>query len=267
MKNTTQTRTTFLLAGALALAVTLLAANAGEKPKENKKGLLHFSIQKRMANEGALADANGKVDLHSDVHDKDNHQDVHLHLGGLDATATYQLAAQVDDDTNLTQVLTFTSDREGKADIHLREKGPKHPHDKDGHVDAQLPSELQPASLISQLIVTDTNGTAILTADLTAPDKFEYFAKLDLSSGDIRSKLEIKADGHKGHLKLDAKGLEAGSQYSLTLNGNVAGSDAADEHGNVHFKAELQNPADILALSSVAVLDASSNTVLSTTVP
>jgi len=256
----------WLIAASAAAAMFTFTATAGDKPKK-EKGIFHLSIQERMVNEGALAAARGKAQIQLDQENqKAAHQKVKLHIDGLDSSATYQLAAQVDDDTNLTQIATFTPDHEGKANIELREKGPKHPDSKYGHVHAQLPPELQPVTLIHQLLVSDTNGATVLSADLTSPDKFEYLVKADLSSGDIRAKLGIKANSHKGQVHLDAKGLEAGSDYSLALNGTVAGSATADHEGKVNLRAELQNVADIFALETVELLDASSTAVVSATV-
>src|SRR5436190_8966379 len=197
------------VAGAI-LALAGLTVSSAEKPPIPGKDLLHFAIHERMLNEGAVARASGQLDLHVDTHGNKSHEDLHLHLRGLDPTATYQLGAPLNGDSNVTQVVTFTPDREGNSDIHLREKGPKNPKSKNGHVDAQLPPELQPVTLIDQLLVSDTSGVAVLTADLTAPDHFEYLAKRDLSAGDIQARLDIKSNNHKAQVHLTAKGLEAG---------------------------------------------------------
>jgi hypothetical protein len=123
---------------------------------------------------------------------------------------------------------------------------------------------------IHSLIVSDaadTNGAAILTADLTAHDKFEYLAKRDLSAGDVKAKLEIKANAQKAKLHVEANGLEAGSQYSLAINGNVVTTVTAKEDGHLDIHAQLESAEDVFALTSVAILDATSNTVVSTTFP
>jgi hypothetical protein len=264
MKLTSHNHLKLTMASALfSLSLSVLAAR-GDKNHD----ILHVSLQKKMNNEGALASAAGSVNLRYDLEgNKNPHQDLHLKIKGLDDTVSYQLSAQVDDNTNLTQVLSFTSDHEGKADIHLREKGPKHPHDHDGHLDGQLPAELTPVTGIHQLIVSDTNGTAVLTADLTSPDKFEYLAKRDLSVDTIHAKLEIKANAQNAKLHLEASGLQAGSQYSLAINGNVASTVTATNDGHVDIHAQLENASDVFALTSVALVDASSNTVVSTTFP
>jgi hypothetical protein len=252
-----------IASGLLSFALSALA-----DPGPKNHDLFNLSLQKNLHNEGALAGAKGQSEIHYDLHDnKDAHQDLHLHLKGLDAAGTYQLSAQVNGDTNLTQVVSFTPDHGGNADIHLREKGPKNPHDHDGHVDGQLPPDLMPVTGITQLIVSDTNGTAVLTADLTTPDKFEYQVKRDLSTDTVRAKLEINADTHKAKLHLDAHGLQPGSQYSLAVNGNVATTVTAKDDGHVDIHSQLESAADVFALTSVALLDASSNTVVSTAFP
>ena len=252
----------------LAIAAAILASfatlNAAE-PKRPEPDHFEWALQTRMHNEGVLASAGGKVDLHSDQHGSHTHQDLHLHLQGLDANATYTLTAQVD--TNSIEAVTFSPDLKGKADIHLHDKGPGHPHGHPGHIDDQLPAELQPVTMISALSVSDTNGTAILTADLTAPDKFEYHAKRDLSTDSIDARLDIHADTHKGEVRLHAKGLQAGASYSLAFEGNVVASATARDDGHLDLHAHLQNPADALSLGTVALLDADGNTVLSTTIP
>jgi hypothetical protein len=164
-------------------------------------------------------------------------------------------------------VVQFNTDKEGKADIQLRDKGPKHDESKNGKVKIQLPAALRPVSGINELVVLDANGATVLTADLTAPDKFEYLVKRDLSTDTVDALLQIKANGHKAQVRLSASGLDAGAEYSLALNGTVAGSASADTKGKLKIGAELDSPGDILALSSVALLDAGTNTVVSTTLP
>lgn len=248
-------------------AFALLASSpafGGDKAKNDV--MVHVSLHTKMHNEGVIAQAAGDADIHFDEHGgKDAHQELHLHVKNLDAGADYTLTAQ-DNVSNVVQLASFTTDDHGNADLHFREKGPKNPHDHAGHVDGQLPAELQPATSISGLLIADTNGASILTADFTAPHDFHYEAKLDLSSGSIRAKLEINADAHHAKLNLDAHGLDAGASYSLAVNGNVVGSASADEHGHLHLHSQLQNSADVLSPSSVELLDANSNVVLSATV-
>jgi len=262
-------RHSFGLTVVAGLAIAACAMVTAAEPKKHGTDILHLSIRERMVNGGVTADASGQAELKWDKQGHANHQEVHLHLKGLDSDTDYQLAASTNDGSNATPVLTFTTDDEGRADIDLRDKGPKpqHAESKNGKVKAQLPPELEPVTQINQVLVLDTNGATVLTGSFDAPDKFELLVKRDLSTADIRAKLEIHANQHKGKLRLEAKGLQPGIQYSLALNGTVADSEMADNEGKVHLRAELDNPADILTLMTVDLLDADSNVVVSATLP
>jgi hypothetical protein len=250
-----------------AAFVVLASAPVFGAGKDKGHDLLHLTIQAKLHNEGVISGAGGDVDLHYDQHGgKDTHQELHLHVKGLDTGTDYTLSAQ-DNTSNVVQVASFTADEHGNADLHFRDKGPKKPHDHAGHVDGQLPPDLEPVTAIAGLSIADTNGTGVLTADLTAPHNFQYMAKRDLGTGAIRGKLEINADAHHGKLDLEAQGLDAGTSYSLAVNGNVVTSVSADEHGHLHVHTQFQNSIDVLSLNSVEVLDASSNVVLSATFP
>src|SRR5882762_7451466 len=103
MKRLTHMHRYILTASAIALGLTALAGTSGEKSKKHGTDILHLSIQKRMANSGVLADASGRVEIHWNEQGKANHQEINLKLKGLEAGAAYQLAALLNDDTNLTQ--------------------------------------------------------------------------------------------------------------------------------------------------------------------
>ena len=105
------------------------------------------------------------------------------------------------------------------------------------------------------------------TADLTAPDKLEYVLKRDLSAGSIEASLQIKGKANKAKVRLEASGLSPNTEYSLALNGTVAQTGTTDENGKLKISSELDNPLDILALQSVALLDGLGNVVVSTTLP
>src|SRR5881296_3665750 len=87
--------------------------------------------------------------------------------------------------------------------------------DGKGHLRQPLPDALNPVSGIHELTVLDANQQTVLTADLAAPDKFEYLLKGDLSTDTIEASLDIKANAHKAKLNLKADGLSPNSQYSL----------------------------------------------------
>jgi hypothetical protein len=254
-----------LIVSALFLGLPCLPVFGADKG--NGHDLLHLDFHTKMHNEGVISSATGDADLHYDQHGgKNAHEDLHVHVHGLAAGADYALSTQ-DNLSNVVQLAAFTTDEHGNADLHFRDKGPKHPHDHTGHVDGTLPDQLQPPTVIAGLMITDTDGVPILTADLSASQKFHYQTKRDLSNGSIRGKLQIKADAHHGILKLDVHGLDASASYSLAVNGEVVTSASADQHGHLHLRSQFENSTDVLSLSTVELLDSTSTAVLSASFP
>src|SRR2546423_252342 len=125
MKRHTHMHKYLFITGSVLVGLTALAVDSLQKSKKHGTDILHFAVEKRMADDGVATNASGKVQVHWNKQGKANHQDVHVNVKGLDTEATYQLAALVNDDTNLTTVTEFSTDKHGKADIELRDKGGK----------------------------------------------------------------------------------------------------------------------------------------------
>lgn len=239
--------------------------------------IVHLSIQTRVANEGIVTNASGFARIDWNQQGNANHQDLQVSVRGLDAEADYQLAAQLDDDTNLTSVITFSTDANGNACVFLEDKGQgenghghghAYGHDKHGHGKPQLPAGLEPVGQIHQLLVLDDSGTnVVLSADFTTASCFQYLVKRNIGSDTVNAELWIIASAHKAQIRLFASGLDAGSDYTLALNDTAAQTETADDQGRVSIRAELSNPGDILSVSSVSLLDAGTNVVVSTTLP
>jgi hypothetical protein len=275
----TPPRIQFVLTAGVALAITALTAYSGDKPgKGGSHGtdIIHLSIQARMENDGIVTNASGKARIDWHQQGNANHQALQVSVKGLDADTDYQLAALLNDDTNLTSVLTFTTDADGKACINLEDKGHSnnghghghaYGHNKHGHGKAPLPAELEPVGKIHELEVLDSSGTnVVLTADFTTATCFQYLVKRNISSDTVNAELRIIANPGKAQVRLSASGL-AGGDYTLLLNDTAAQTQTADDHGRVNIRTELTNPADILSVNSVSLIDAGTNVVVSTTLP
>src|SRR5258706_777672 len=204
--STRHMKSVFLSAGAVALAFTTLLAQPAEKPQEHKKDILHLFIEKKMANTGVIADAKGDVKIHENLQSKGKAQDIQIKAEHLGANAAYSLFALVNDDTNSTLVAEFSTDKEGKASLEFRDKA-KGKSDGKGKSKGPLPAALNPVSGIRELTIFDANEQAVLTADLTSPDKLEYLLKRDLSTGDIKASLQMEGKASKANVRLDASGL------------------------------------------------------------
>jgi hypothetical protein len=246
----------------LGIASISLLAIAEKPPKPHKPGkdILHFFAQDQMINQGAISNATGRVTIHANSVSKGKPQDLRMEVRNLEANATYQLQASVGEDTNLTDVVDFTTDNSGAAQLEFRDKtagkGPKQP----------FPTALNPLTNVRELVVS-SGSNEVLVADLAAPDKFEYFVKRDLSTNGVVASLQIESSAHKARLRIAASGLDASGEYSLALNGSLVTTGTADEKGRLKVGWELQNPVDILSLQSVAVLNATGDTVARTTFP
>src|SRR6266850_493047 len=275
----TPARIQFVLTAGAALAITALTAYSGDKPgKGGNHGtdIIHLSIQTQMENGGILTNASGQARINWHQQGNANHQSLQVNVRALDADTSYELDALLNDDTNLTSGITFTTDANGNASINLEDKGHNnnghghghaYGHNKPGHMKDTLPAALEPVGHIHELVVLDNTGTnVILTADFTTAGSFQYLVKRNISSDTVNAELWIIANPGKAQIRLLASGLAAGD-YTLMLNDTATQTQTANDHGRVDFRTELTNPADILSVSSVSLVDVGTNVVVSTTLP
>jgi hypothetical protein len=278
----TAPRIQFVLAAGVALAITALTAYSGPKPGKGGQGgnhgtdIIHLSVQVQMDNGGIVTNATGSARIDWHQQGNANHQDLVVNVRGLAADTSYELDALLNNDTNLTSGLTFTTDANGNASIDLEDKGHNnnghghghaYGHNKPGHTKDTLPAALEPVGHIHELEVFDSTGTnVVLTAEFTTASSFQYLVKRNISSDTVNAELRIIANPGKAQVQLSASGLAAGD-YTLMLNDTAAQTQTADDHGRVNIRTELSNPADILSVTSVSLVDAGTNVVVSTTLP
>lgn len=284
MKTAPQIQKLLVLTTGAALAISVLTAHSDSKPGKGGQGgnhgtdIIHLSVQVQMDNGGIVTNASGSARIDWHQQGNANHQDLVVNVRGLDAQTSYDLEAQLNDDTNLTSVVSFTTDSEGNASINLEDKGHNnnghghghghaYGHNKPGHMKDTLPAAVEPVGHIQQLFVLDDTGTnVVLSADFTTASSFQYLVKRNISSDTVNAELWIIANPGKAQVRLSAAGLAAGD-YTLMLNDTAAQTQTADDHGRVNIRTELANPADILSVSSVSLVEAGTNVVVSTSLP
>ena len=131
--------------------------------------------------------------------------------------------------------------------------------------------ETQGAAILNAAVravgIYNTSTQAVLTADLTSPDKLQYLIKRNLSTNAVASSLWIKSNLRQTQFKLLTAGLTPATDYWLVLNGGIAETYTADSKGRLFIDSPLAIPSEILDLRSVALWDTSSNVVVSTTLP
>ena len=239
-------------------------AKPGNHSHKHGTDILHLSIRANLSNQGVISNATGFVSLTENQQGNSHHQELDLFVKHLDTSSTYQLLAQVNDDTNLTSVGTFDTDDNGNAALHYRDFG--HGNGM-GHGRLALPAALNPLSTVHGLSINDGSNQPVLIADLTSPNKLQYLIKRDLSTDTVDATLRIKAMTSQTQFRLNASGLMPTNDYLLVLNGSVVQTETSDSKGSLAIKSLVANPVEILDLTSVALWDSSSNVVLSTTLP
>jgi hypothetical protein len=259
--------------------------------------ILHYDVSKSFASDGELA-GKGSVKASLNEQGKADNQKLDVAVTGLNTNAPYQLVAVVSDDTNLVSLADFVTDSKGGASFHFQnDVNGNGGGNTNGNVTANalsnsnsfigniisakkskgsksklaLPDGVNPLTIITEVAVLDPNSTnefpAVLTADLTQPDKLQYLIKRDLGAGGVTATLQIKATATKTQFRLAASGLEADSDYQVVLNGTPVQTNTTDAKGRLSIKSLEQDPGDILGVQSVELWDASNNVILSTTLP
>lgn len=250
-------KTSLVCASALATALTLQAAPGGTD-------ILHFQDRATMTNEGVETNASGSVNASQNQQGGANNQMLAISVKGLTTNTTYSLFAGVVGATNLTSVTNFTTDANGNASLQYSSKGNSHGQGK-GNKNS-LPAALNPLSSIQELDVFNSSTQAVLSADLTMPDKLQYLIKRDISSGAVSAALRIKATTTQTQFRLTASGLAATNDYYLVVNGGIVQTNSSDANGKLNITS-LNSTLPILQVNSLDLWDTSSNVVVGTTLP
>jgi hypothetical protein len=254
----------FPFAVTLALAAVTLAAKPPNVPHKHGTDILHFFVRKAMNNEGVVRGASGAVNARQNQQGHANNQTLDIAVKDLGSSTDYQLLALIDNDTNYTKVANFSTDAKGQAKLSYRALGNGH---GGGSKSLPLPNLLNPVSLLRVVAIFNANTQAVLTADLTNPDKLTYLIKRDMSSNAVSASLRIMANQKKTQFRMDTGGLSPSGGYLLVLNGGVADTFTADDKGRLRIDSPMALPTEILDLRSVALWDSSSNVVVTTTLP
>lgn len=264
MKNKITRRTVSLAIGLFAAAAVVVPAVSSAGSPNFGTDILHFLDRTTLTNEGVETNAGGKVYADQNEQGRANNQRLDIFVGGLETNTTYQLLTLFNDDTNLTWATNFSTDAKGKAALQYRSLG----RGKGlGKGKSALPAALNPISEIRELYVFNSSTQAVLSADLTDPDRLQYLIKRNLSTNGVAAELFLKATARKTQFRLLAFGLAPTNDYRLVLNGDVTQTTTTDARGKLMIKSLAQNPTNILDLQSVELWDNSSNVVLSTQLP
>jgi hypothetical protein len=164
-------------------------------------------------------------------------------------------------------VAEFTTKSDGNQHIKFVKKG-----SGKGHGGGEpLPVVLDPISNILALEVANMDTQTVLTANLAAPAKLDYEVKRRLQNAGVepkaRATVSIHVNDHKEEFHLDAHHLMPARTYLLSFNGVIAANLMSKPDGNLAVKRLPAGAPRALDISSLAILNGQTNSVLSATLP
>lgn len=239
---------THLFAASLFIAAVAFAKQGGTS-------ILHLTVTVPFTGTGAgTVIADHKEQGHAEK------ESLNINATGLAANADYVLLASTTKNGNLTAAATLTTDSNGAINI-------RYGHPKGG----SLPALLDPVSGLRTLEISVGGTQTVLTADMTAPSSIQYLVKDSLHNDGIESgaagTLRVKSNGQQNQLRIRASGLTASSTYYLAFNGDIAKTLESDAKGGLSIASLPGGSPDILDITGIAILNGSSNSVLSATLP
>jgi hypothetical protein len=238
--------------------------------------IMHYFVREGFTNNGVTSNATGVVDFREQHQGKSDQKHFNLTLRKLAPTNTYTLLSLKEDETNYTEVVSFTTDSRGSALLRYREiqnhngKGPgnlppqaqgKGPHHQ------SLPEGIADLTELTELVIVNTNAEAVLTADLTSPDRLHYLIKRKLTNDPVGALLQIQGTATRTHFRLQVLNLLPTNSYWLAINETVVQENSTDSKGRLRINsltAPLSSPLDI---ESVQLLDSNTNILISTKLP
>lgn len=226
--------------------------------------ILHFTVTSSMTNNGVEPGADGVVTASQKTQGHASNQKLSIVITGLATNTPYELIGAIDSDTNATDIGPFTTDAKGAAIFDFTSLGNGH---GGGKHSSALPDGLNPVSLIRAVDIVNSNAQAVLTADVSAPDKLDYLIKRSLSNGGVKATLQLHATTRQTQFRLLSTGLATNTDYLLAFNDEVVQTNNSGSKGRLDIHALTATPPDILDVRSVSLLDTSSNVVLQTDLP
>jgi hypothetical protein len=248
-------------------AVLLLQNTMAKAGAKGGTSILHWMVTTKMVASGVESGVRGSVNANQNKQGNADNQRLTIAAAGLQSNATYLLVAVTVADTNPVVVADFPTNAKGVGLVKYVYKN----NGKGNAGGTSLPVVLNPISDIQGLGIANGSTQTVLSADLTDPDKLQYLVSRSLTNDGIESgaaaSLRIKATQKSVQFRLLASGLLATSGYFLAVNDVLDTNVTTDAAGNLSFNALPAGTPDVLDIHTLAILNSSSNSVLSTTLP
>ena len=231
--------------------------------------VLHWDVREAFSPTNGEMSATGHVHARHTRQGRAEHQRLELALINLETNGNYHLLAVLGDDTNWTYVAPLTASDSGGLVVRYRHSATGNGHL--GRAFTAMPDILKPVSAVRELAIANSSTQAVLVADLTMPDTFQYLVKRAMTNQgldpDAVGSVRLQANGNSGSLRVQAWNLDAAATYWVALEGEAAFSAVTDSRGRFNASSLAADPLTILNVNSVALWNSESNSVLSVTLP
>jgi len=253
-----------LLACVLLVSIAS-GAMAASSAVRRGTSILHYQTRNVLETTDAGSNITGSVSLQLNEQGHSSMQKFNLNVGGLVPDADYFLLAAVGEDTNVVYVSTVKANSHGRLALsHMKLGQGKGKH--------SVPDALNPLTDIRGIELQDASQTqTVAFAWINTSSNFNYMVKRNLTGEDTnsaaRGSISLIANQDHVNFRLAADGLGASNTCYLALNSTIVDTATTDSHGRILIKNWPSGSPAILDLRSLAVLDAVSNVVLTTTLP
>jgi hypothetical protein len=251
-----------------AMTVGLLAPveMQAEKPVTRRgTAVMHYMTRNELRTTNDVPVVLGSVRVQMNEQGRSSKQMLDIRLGSLEANTNHNLVALMRDGTNTFVVDDFESNDDGRVRLSYMSKG----QGKGGK--NPVPESLQPLTDLRAVEIHNAATQTVAFTWIADSARFQYLIKRNLTpedtNGPAAGSISLIANHKKVNFRLLAGGLSATNDYHLALNSVVFSTFASNEDGRLEIKSWPTNAPAILNLRSLALLDGSSNVVLSTTLP
>ncbi|MEY4388097.1 MAG: hypothetical protein RLY20_3380 [Verrucomicrobiota bacterium] len=250
----------------LAMTASAVLADNTNKVPNWGTDILHYFAQERFTNNGVESNANAVVSVEFKEQGNAKLQKFDLVARKLSPNTPYTLLAAEKGETNYSEALQFTTDANGTAKLKLKSTH-SNKGQGNGNGNQPLPSALDPVLELGALTISDVNTQTVMQADLNSPDRIQYLIKRTLTGDSAAALLQISGTTTKTHFRLSAVNLAPTNSYYLAINESIVQTNSTDAKGRLRINALTTPVASPLEIKKVALLDLSTNTLLSTELP
>jgi hypothetical protein len=186
---------------------------------------------------------------------------------GLEPDAQVGLTAAVGSDSNVSSILTTTSDSQGNVRLSYQSKEPAPARTPRGQ--EPLPGALAPLTNVRGICIENASGQLVGFAWVVNATGYRYIVRRNLTSADgtAEGSIRLIASQSRVNFTLLAGGLTPGGEYSLVVNGAPVLTQAADDNGRLRIRTWPAEAVPPLQARTLGLAASGGGTVLSTNLP